>query len=547
MGTSLTVLLGLAALLTIAAAVVILVLTRRSQQPQVAAPPLQGRPRTVLAKLIAHEGPLTGREFTIPPPPRGLTIGRDPVNDVVLSDDILVSRRHAQIVLENGQFVLHDRNSVNGLFVNNQRVARRVLENDDLIQVCNSCFRFVTGTEPSLSVSRPPQEKKESAREIAPVDSLRLSTQTYFEGYLLERELGRGGMSVVYKACDARDAPVAIKILDVTDEYLMRKFVQEGKIGAALRDHPNIRIVHDLRRSQDNRLFLVMQYIEGQSLRQVINQRWSDGEIIRIIGQVCDALHYAHQQHIVHRDIKPENILIDNQGVVKVTDFGIAKLTSSVTVTSDRIVGTPEYLSPEQAQGQQRILPASDIYSLGIVLYEMLVGGPPFPLPRNLPPREATLSILTKHIRTKPTPPSRIQPQVSKRLEQIALKALKKNPKNRFPTALAMGQELGYQRQAIPPAPSPKVAHLIIVRGSHVGQRIRCGSEVTIIGREHIAPDDPQVSRKHLSITPRGDQLWLEDMSLNGTWVNGRRIYGEIPIDASDEIAVGSHMLRVEM
>ena len=503
--------------------------------------PLQSAPDADSPRLIAVQGSLVGREFNIPPPPKGLTIGRASANHVALADDVMVSRHHAQIMQENGHHVLHDRDSVNGVFVNNQRIARHVLADRDMIQICNAFFRFVVGAAPDSTVPRP-------TPPAPPVsDSMHLPAQTEFEGYVLEEELGRGGMSVVYKARDAQGATYAIKVLDVSDKYLRRKFVQEGEIGAALRDHPHIRVVHHLSQSQDQNLYLVMEYIQGQSLRKLTEQGIADTEIVRLIGEVCDALHYAHQQNIVHRDIKPENILVDHHGAVKVTDFGIAKLTSSVTVTNDRIVGTPEYLSPEQAQGRQRILPASDVYSLGIVLYEMLAGRPPFPLPPDLSPREATVIVLTQHIEDRPTRPGQIRSRVSKRLEKVALKALEKAPQQRFPTAQAMAQALGFDSQVIPPPPLIRpVAHLVVVRGSHARRHISLASEMTLLGREQIAPDDRQMSRQHLSIAPRGGQLWLQDRSLNGTWVNGERVYGQTPLNAGDEIIAGNHVLRLE-
>ena len=545
--------------------IVLVVLVRRLRPIRSDGRPHHESPRVDGPRLIALEGALEGNEFPVPPSPKGLTIGRDPSNDVIVPADMLVSRHHAQIIQESGQYVLYDRNSVNGVYANNQRIARHPLSNGDLIQICDCVFQFAAGATPVPAGPAPSSEERESPPKAPPMDSMRLSAQTSFEGYtlepgnengeasiayeryVLEKELGRGGMSVVYKGYDAKGLALAIKVLDVTDKYLVRKFVQEGQIGAALRDHPNIRVVHHLGRCRDNRLYLVMEYIDGKSLRRVISQTNTDEQVVQIIGQVCAALQYAHQQNIVHRDIKPENILIDTHGVVKVTDFGIAKLTSSVRVTSDRVVGTPEYLSPEQAQGQQRILPTSDIYSVGIVLYEMLTGRPPFPIAFDRPLREATLAVLSDHIRTDPTPPSRIQAGTPKHLERVAMKALEKDPEQRYSTARALNQALGYQSQVIIPSPPHlKVAHIVVVQGSEAGQRIMLGPEATVLGREQIAPGNLQVSRHHISITPRGDQLWLEDTSLNGTWVNGERVFGEIPIKAGDEIVVGNHVLRVE-
>ncbi|MBN2005457.1 MAG: protein kinase [Anaerolineae bacterium] len=495
-----------------------------------------------VATLAGLEGLLKGKLFTITVP-GNLSLGRDPGNDVALTGDALVSRQHAQIVTEDGQCVLYDRNSVNGIFVNNQRVLRHVLQSGDVIQICNSAFRFTgEGTPPPLPASQP---------HASLPDSMRLSDQAHFEGYILEKKVGQGGMSVVYKASDAHGMPVAIKVLDVTDEYIVRKFIQEGEIGAALRDHPNICRVFTSGQAQDNRFYLVMEYIEGRSLRALVGKPLTDAQIVLIIGQVCDALHYAHLCHIVHRDIKPENILLEDSGLVKVADFGIAKLTSSVTVTQNRLMGTPEYVSPEQARAQ-RILPSSDIYSVGVVLYELLAGHPPFPLPDRIDSltreRVAFNMVLSAHINKKPLPPSQIRPGVSRRLEQIALKALEKEPSRRFESAWEMAQALGFQRQiAPPPMPVPLAARLVITQGRTPGKIIRLEGPNVVLGRAQIAPEDGYISQHHVNITPHGNQFWLEDLSRNGTWVNGQRVYGEVSLKVGDEICVGSQVLRLEM
>jgi hypothetical protein len=127
------------------------------------------------------------------------------------------------------------------------------------------------------------------------------------------------------------------------------------------------------------------------------------------------------------------------------------------------------------------------------------------------------------------------------------MKALEKDPEQRFGSAREVSQALGYQSQVIIPSPPHlKVAYIVVMQGSEAGQRFMLGPEATVLGREQIAPRNLQVSRHHMSITPRGDQLWLEDTSLNGTWVNGERIFGEIPIKVGDEIVVGNCVLRVE-
>jgi serine/threonine protein kinase len=250
----------------------------------------------------------------------------------------------------------------------------------------------------------------------------------------------------------------------------------------------------------------------------------------------------------VHRDVKPENILIARSGDVKVADFGIAKLTSSVTVTRDRVVGTPEYLSPEQARGVQNITPASDIYSLGIVLYELLTGRVPFPLPKTGDPYRAAVTVLSQHVHTPPRPIREQNPEVSRDLERVAVRAIEKHPGDRYATALAMCEALGYVDEAEREIEEQDVTQkfgLVVIQGKREGHRIVVESDRSTIGRAELDPEDSYISRQHAVISLRGDQLTLEDVSLNGTWVNGERVFGEVLLQTGDEICVGNSVLCV--
>jgi serine/threonine protein kinase len=493
--------------------------------------------------LIGLTGTLREKVFPIHPAPRGLTVGRSPDNDIVISDMLAVSRYHAQVIPENGTCVLYDRDSLNGTVVNNQRVFRHELRDGDQIQIGGARLLFSTSGRIPDHIATPEPSH--------PTASLIFPSKTWFEGYMLERRLGEGGMSVVYKARDREGSVVALKILNVADEYAVRKFVQEQKIGFILREHPYIREVYDLGRSQQRNLYLVMEYIDGCSLRGWVGTL-SDDQIVRILGQTCLALGYAHERRIVHRDVKPENILIANSGELKVTDFGIAKLTSSVTVTKDRVVGTPEYLSPEQARGVRDIKPASDIYSLGIVLYELLTGRVPFPLPKTGDAYRAAVTVLRHHVHTPPRLPREQNPDVSPDLEQVALCAMEKDPEDRYDSALAMAEALGYEEEVdhevegrVAQADLPQEFDLIITQGKRKGHRISVEGRSVTMGRANLDPEDSYISRQHVVISPRGDHLSLEDVSLNGTWVNGERVFGEVLLQPGDEIQIGNSVLRV--
>jgi serine/threonine protein kinase len=490
-----------------------------------------------VAELAAVAGPLVPARF--PLSRHGLSIGRLADNDIVLSDELMVSRYHSVIALEEDQFVLYDRDSANGTWVNEQRVFRHPLAPGDRIQIWQSQFVF---TSPGAPIPSPPPPS------VSPPTLHTVGE--YFCGYALESLIGRGGMSEVFKARDPNGNIVAVKILKETDPYLVAKFAQEGnEIGPLLRGHANIVYVHEFGKSPDNRLYIVMEYVDAPALRKVIRRQWTEQDIVRIIGQVCAALAFAHENSVVHRDIKPENILLAPDGSAKVLDFGIAKLTSASTVTRDKIVGTPEYISPEQARGEP-VRPASDVYSLGIVLYEMLAGSVPFRRPRSEDPYKAAIEVVRQHLKEKPEPVHKRNPgaQVSTRLERVAMRALEKDLKARYATAKEMGQALGYQEVAQVQASSipPTSASLLVVRGPRLGQRFPLRNQTLTLGRFELGSSDTTVSRRHANIVFQGGSYWLQDTSKNGTWVDNARVYGEVPLQTGSIVVIGDSVLKLE-
>lgn len=255
---------------------------------------------------------------------------------------------------------------------------------------------------------------------------------------LLER-IGGGGMAVVYKAkCLLLNRFVAVKILRsefTDDEEFVKRFRVEAQAAASL-NHANIVSIYDVGR-QDDIQYIVMEYIDGITLKEYISQKgalpWK--EAVGIAIQICSALEHAHRNFIVHRDIKPHNIMITKDGIAKVTDFGIARAVTSATITMvGSTIGSVHYFSPEQARGGF-IDEKSDLYSLGITIYEMVTGTVPFD-------GESPVAIALKHIQEKPEKPIDINPKIPKGLNDLIIKAMKKDQNLRYQTASEMLADL---------------------------------------------------------------------------------------------------------
>lgn len=257
--------------------------------------------------------------------------------------------------------------------------------------------------------------------------------------YEVLEQLGGGGMAIVFKGRDIfLNRLVTIKLMRseyTSDEDFVRRFRREAQSVASL-SHPNIVSIYDVG-TEDDMHYLVMEYVDGKDLRSIIKSEGylNPDRAVDIARQICDALEHAHENNIVHRDIKPHNILITRGGRAKLTDFGIAREAGAATVTStDTIVGSVHYLSPEQARGEVAG-PKSDIYSLGVVLYEMLTGSVPFS-------GDSPISIAIKHIQANPEPPGSRKPGIPPELERVVMRALNKDPDQRFVGAREMSFQL---------------------------------------------------------------------------------------------------------
>jgi len=271
--------------------------------------------------------------------------------------------------------------------------------------------------------------------------------------YRVEQELGRGGMAKVYRGQDTvLGRTVAIKILApqfADDQDFVHRFRREAQAAARI-SNQNLVSVFDTG-SDDGVHFIVMEYVEGRTLADLIagGGRILPDRAIEIGIDVCHALEAAHAQGVIHRDIKPGNIMLDEKGRVKVTDFGIARVTStSETIAQTAaVLGTASYLSPEQAQGQP-VDGRSDLYSLGCVLFEMVTGRAPFL-------GDSPVAVASKHVLEQPTPPSRLNPDVSPDLDAVILRALAKNPANRYQTAEEFREDLERVRRGMPVNATP--------------------------------------------------------------------------------------------
>ena len=263
--------------------------------------------------------------------------------------------------------------------------------------------------------------------------------------YRLDATVARSGMATLFKATDLRDGrTVAIKVPHTemeADPILVERFRREQEIGQEL-DHPGVVKTYD--GEERSRLYMVIEWVDGQLLRTILNKerRLSIERATNIALQICDALDTMHKHGVVHRDLKPENIMVDDQDCIKLIDFGIAMKEDARRITfvdMSATLGTPDYISPEQVKGQ-RGDQRSDIYSLGVMFYEMLTGEPPYTGPN-------PLAVMNARVLQDPEPARGQRPEISPELNEILKRALEREPRNRYQTASEMAWELEHQEQ----------------------------------------------------------------------------------------------------
>ena len=285
---------------------------------------------------------------------------------------------------------------------------------------------------------------------------MRSVNQTTVDGrYILSRSIGGGGMAEVFLAHDGvLDRDVALKILRsqyANDEEFVERFRREARSAASL-SHPNIVPVYDRGETEDGSSYIAMEYVSGGTLKERLDERGpiEPGRALAAAAQVAEALWAAHERGVIHRDIKPQNILLTETGHLKVTDFGIARAASAVTISATNAVfGTAGYLSPEQALGEPAT-PRSDLYSLGIVLYEMLTGIVPYRA-------DNPVAVCMKHVTEPLRPPRKVDPTIPPTIDALVVKMLAKDPADRPASASELLDDIERVRAgALPPLPTPR-------------------------------------------------------------------------------------------
>jgi len=272
-----------------------------------------------------------------------------------------------------------------------------------------------------------------------------LETGDMLDHYRLDATVARSGMATLFRATDLRDGRrVAIKVPHAemeADPVLVERFRREQEIGQEL-DHPGV--VKTYGGEDRSRLYMVIEWVDGRLLRAILNQerRLPIERATNLTLQICDALDTMHKHGVVHRDLKPENIMVDDQDRIKLIDFGIAMKEDARRLTfvdMSATLGTPDYISPEQVKGQ-RGDQRSDIYSLGVMLYEMLTGDPPYTGPN-------PLAVMNERLLHDPEPARKRRPEISPELNEILNRALERDPRRRYQTASEMAWELEHQEQ----------------------------------------------------------------------------------------------------
>jgi serine/threonine-protein kinase len=370
--------------------------------------------------------------------------------------------------------------------------------------------------------------------------------------FQIKEERGRGGMAVVYKAYDCiLQRTVALKVLLpmlAANKEFTQRFRREAITAANLR-HPNIVVIFDVG-AHDQFQYIVMEYLDGQTLQHEIQKtgRLPLARVLGILGPLAGALDYAHQQGLVHRDVKPANIIIGQSDQVTLTDFGLVKAGRGSQITAQgSAMGTLRYMSPEQAMGRE-LNSRADVYSLGVVVYEMLVGETPF---TGSTPYETLHSLIYK----PPPPPSQRDPRINPGVEGAVLRALAKEADQRFSTAGEFVQAVARAAGASPGTDlvittGALQREAVLLLTTTDGRRFPVYRGGTTIGRDaanDIVLPYRQISRHHAQIRCSPSGCTVADLgSTNGTFVSGTRLSSrrQYPLRPGDQLGIGPIVLE---
>jgi serine/threonine protein kinase len=374
--------------------------------------------------------------------------------------------------------------------------------------------------------------------------------------YQIQKQLGQGGMATVYKAYHpALDRYVAIKVMDASlskEQGFIERFRREARVVARL-DNSHIVPVYDFD-EQDGQPYIVLKFIDGQNLVDRMRASpISRSEILKIISAVGNGLQYAHNRGVLHRDVKPSNVLMASDGKVYLTDFGLARiLESTSSLTGDMIVGTPHYMSPEQAMNAEKLDEGTDIYSFGIMIYEMVIGCLPFD-------GDTTFSVIEDHIHKAPPLPTSIKPDLPVEVERVILKTLEKQRSDRY--AKVSDLVNAFKKVWFPNTDQNDISSTtmesigIATLLAENGKSFPVAEETVVLGRNSSTKNIQNdidlseldikkiISRRHAMIQRANNEFVLYDLeSRNGTFVNGVRLSPTQPhtLSSGDVIEFGS-------
>lgn len=527
----------------------------------------RGKTGSTLPRVVVASGNHQGRQVNVGAQP--VVIGRDADCGIVI-DEPLISRKHVQVSFANGIFTLEDLGSAHGTYVNGMRAYQERVPPGTQFTIGNVSLSVLSGAvAPQI---------RQSAPVVAPVaappriSAVQPAAASGLEGYEIKEKIKEGGQVIVHRAISKSDGrQVVIKFLstvsyDTEGKFFRRKFEQQLSVGASIR-HPHC-VEIDGGSANSNPPYMVEEFLGGGTLLDRMRAgTLTLADVIRIIGQTCDALGYLHKRDIIHRDVTPSNIMFNPAGQVKVIDFGVAHFANMPSATSvGMVVGKVKYLSVEAANGA-RVVPQSDLYSLGIIAYEMLAGKPPF--------IGSDPDVLAQHLRARPVPLRQVNPAIPERIEWAVMKALEKNPADRFRNAEEMaraftydapfhagGPDTGSRRPAVAPTPKDgqgaapafdqtmKGFAPLRLRREADGQTILIGDTPTTVNRALLNPADTSISRSaHGELLCRDSQWYVRENpaapSANGIFVDNTRVADARALRPGDTVRFGNSVFRI--